>query len=60
MNKVTTDKFQKDYCNICIYKNVCCENDRIACHKVSQERKDYLASMLYNKPTHVLESGDSN
>lgn len=60
MHKVTADKFQKDYCKVCIYKDVCCENYKIACYKIPRERKDYLASMLYSKPTHVIESGDSN
>lgn len=60
MYKVTNEKFQKDYYNVCIYKNVCCESHKIACYKAPQERKDFLASILYNKPTHVVEGGDSN
>lgn len=60
MYKVTAEKFEKDYCNICICKDECCENYKIACHKIPQERKDYIASILYNRPTHVVESGDSN
>lgn len=55
MYKVTNEKFQKDYCNVCIYKNECCKNYKIACYKVPQERKDYLASMLYGKPTCVAK-----
>lgn len=60
MYKVTADKFQKDYCNACIYKDVCCESYKIACYKIPQERKDLLASMLYKKPTKVLKEGDKS
>lgn len=60
MYKVTTDKFHKGYCNRCIYKDVCCEAYKVACFNGPNERLDFLASMVYGKPTHVVKDGDSN
>lgn len=59
MYKVKSDKFHKDYCNRCTYQDVCCEAYKIACFNVPQERLDYLASMIYGKPTQVLKEGDT-
>lgn len=55
MYKVTDGKFYKDYCNRCIYQDVCCEAYKIACSNIPQKRLDYLASMIYGKPTQVLK-----
>lgn len=61
MYKVTANKFHEDYCNKwCIYQDVCCEAYKIACFNVPQERLDYLASMIYGKPTQVLKEGDTS
>lgn len=60
MYKVTADKFHEDYCNKrCIYQDVCCEAYEIVCFDLPQERLDYLASMIYNKPTCVIQRSEN-
>lgn len=59
MYKVAANKFHEDYCKRCTYQDVCCEAYKIACFNVPQERLDYLASMIYDKPTKVLKEGDT-
>ena len=58
LNKFFLDNLE-DYCNGCIYKDVCCKAYKIVCFNVPQERLDYLASMIYGKPTKVLKEGDT-
>lgn len=64
MNKVTADKFHKDYCELwCVYYGVCTDKEKEDCRNVSIERKEQLATMIYNKPTKIIENykgGDSN
>lgn len=61
MNKVTIDKFRTDYCERCIYKEEsCCDSYKTACYSVSQDRLNFLASLLYSKPTKVVQGGETN
>lgn len=64
MYKVTADKFQKDYCELwCVYYGVCTEKEKEDCYNVSVKRKEQLATMIYNKPTKIIDNpkgGDSN
>lgn len=61
MNKVTIDKFRTDYCERCIYKEEsCCDSYKIACYKIPQDSMNFLASMLYGKPTEIIPGGEIN
>lgn len=62
MYTVTLDKFKEDYCKHCMYKDdACCENYKIACYNLPQDNINFLASMIYGKPTpQVLKEGDAS
>lgn len=61
MHTVTLNKFKKDYCKYCIYKDdACCEAYKVACYNLPQDTINFLASMIYGKLTQVLKEGDTS
>lgn len=55
MKLVFFENFHKDYCELCVYKDLCSEKEKEACMNLNEDNIDYLASILYRTPTHVFK-----